>query len=72
MPEGIPSATEEQEEEEEEEKASSSLRPWGLCSSGPAVLAEAEAASQSTVTEGAEVAEQPKEVIERAEIEVSS
>ena len=42
MPEVLPYGIEEQEEEEEE--AASSLRPQGLRSRGPAVLAEAKSA----------------------------
>ena len=41
MPEVLSSGMEEREEEEEE-KVAFSLRLWGLCSKGPAVLAEAE------------------------------
>jgi len=69
MLEIIPSGTEEQEEEEE---AVPALHPQGLRSRGPTVLAEAESAGQSIVAEGAEVAEQPKEVTERAEVEILS
>ena len=70
MPKIIPSGTEEQEEEEEE--AVPALRPWGFCSGGPAVLAEAKPVGQSTVAERAVVMEQPVEVMERAEVEILS
>jgi len=50
MPEVLPYGMEEQEEEEEE--AASSLRPWGLRSRGPAVLAEAKFVGQSTMAKG--------------------
>jgi len=56
MPKVIPSGMKEQEEEEEEE-AASSLHPRGLHSRGPTVLPKVEPAGQSTVTEGAVVAE---------------
>ena len=53
-------------------KRQSPLRPRGLRSRGPAVLAEAEPAGQSTVAEGPVVAEQAEEVTERAAVEISS
>ena len=56
MPEIISSGTEEQKEEEEEE-AVLALRPRGLRSRGPVVLMEVEPTCQSTVAEGAVVAE---------------
>jgi len=43
-----------------------------LRSRGPAVLAEAEPAGQSIMAEGAMVAERPKQVMERAKVEILS
>ena len=54
MPKIIPPGTEEREEEEEEEEVVLTLRPRGLHSRGPAILAEGEPAGQSVVAEGAE------------------
>ena len=71
MPEIIPSGTEEQEEEEEEE-AIPAIHPRGLNSRAPTVLAEAEPTGQSTVAEGAVIAEHPEEVAERAKVEILS
>ena len=59
MPEIISPGNEEQEEEEEED-AVLAFRSRGLRSRGPAVLAEAEPAGQSTVAEGTVIAEQPE------------
>ena len=70
MPEIRPSGIEEHEEEEEE--AAFSLRPPGLCSRGPAVLVKVEPAGQSIMAEGAMVAERPKQVMERAKVEILS
>ena len=45
MPQIIPPSTEEQEEEEEEEEAVLALRPQGLRSRGPTILAKGEPAT---------------------------
>ena len=54
----IPSSIEgKEEEEEEEEEEVSALRPWGLRSRGPVVLAKVESAGQSVVAKGVMVVE---------------
>ena len=69
MPEVILPGAERQEEEEEEEEgeATPTLRPRGLCSRGPVILAEGEPAGESAMAEGVKL---PEEAMEELEVEI--
>ena len=67
MPKIIPHGAEEQEVEEEEEEAAPTLRPRGLRSRDPTILAEGEPAGESAMAKGVE---RPEEVVERVEVEI--
>ena len=69
MPKVVPAGAEEQkEEEEEEEEAVPTLRSRGLCSRGPAILAEGEPAGESVMAEGVERPE--VDLVERDDVEI--